>query len=93
MIGIAEEMGRREMGDLAESLQKLNLNFNYIIMNYVNPSSPSCKFCLAKRQDQEKYIKLVKKQYSSKKLILAPLLPHDIRGIDSLNKFSKIIYG
>jgi len=92
MIGIAEEMGRREMGDLAESLEKLNITFNYIIMNYINPPS-RCGFCLTKRKDQEQYIKLVKKQYPSKKLILVPLLPHDIRGIDSLNELSKIIYG
>jgi len=93
MLGIAEEMGVREMGDLARFLKNLNVNFNYIIMNYINPPSSSCKFCSAKRKDQEKYIKLIKKQYPSKKLILLPLLPHDIRGIDSLNKFSKIIYG
>ena len=92
MIGIAEEMGIREMGDLAESLEKLNINFNYILLNYIIPSSP-CSFCLTKRKDQEQYIELVKKQYLSKKLILVPLLPHDIRGIDSLNKLSKIIYG
>lgn len=93
MLGIAEEMGVREMGDLSKSLKKLNVNFNYIIINYINPSSPSCKFCLAKRKDQENYIKLVKKQYPSKKVILVPLLPQDIRGIDSLSKLSKIIYG
>ncbi|MFH1890031.1 MAG: TRC40/GET3/ArsA family transport-energizing ATPase, partial [Candidatus Kuenenbacteria bacterium] len=92
MIGIAEEMGIREMGDLAESLEKLDINFNYIIMNYITPSS-ACKFCLAKREDQEKYLDIIKKRYSSKKLILVPLLPHDIRGIDSLSKLSKIIYG
>lgn len=92
MIGIAEEMGLREMNDLAQSLEKLNINFNYIVMNYINPPS-SCDFCLAKRQNQEKYIKLVEKQYPSKKLVLIPLLPQDIRGIDSLNKFSKIIFG
>ncbi|MGB2762154.1 MAG: ArsA family ATPase [Minisyncoccales bacterium] len=93
MLSIAEEMGVREMGDLGKCLEKLNVNFNYIVMNYINPSSRSCRFCLAKRNNQEKYIKLVKKKYPSKKLILIPLLPHDIRGIDSLNKFSKIIYG
>ena len=92
MIGIAEEMGIREMGDLARSLEKLNINFNYIILNYLYPSF-RCGFCLAKREEQEKYIKLVKKQYPTKNLILVPLLPYDIRGIDSLKKFSKIIYG
>ena len=92
MIGIAEEMGIREMEDLARSLDKLNISFNYIILNYLYPSF-RCGFCLAKREEQEKYIKLVKKQYPTKNLILVPLLPYDIRGIDSLKKFSKIIYG
>ncbi len=92
MLGIAEEMGRREMGDLAESLEKLNVNFNYIIMNYIYPPSP-CTFCQAKRKDQEKCINSIRKEYPSKKLILVPLLPQDIRGIGSLNKLSKIIYG
>ncbi|MBI5123350.1 ArsA family ATPase [Candidatus Roizmanbacteria bacterium] len=92
MIGIAEEMGRREMGDLAESLEKLNVNFNYIIMNYIYPPS-RCAFCQAKRKDQEKCINSIRKKYPSKKLLLVPLLPQDIRGIDSLNKLSKIIYG
>jgi len=92
MIGIAEEMGIREMGDLAKSLEKLNINFNNIILNYIYPPS-RCGFCFTKREGQEKYIKLVKKQYPTKNLILVPLLPYDIRGIDSLKKFSKIIYG
>ena len=112
MIGIAEEMGRREMEDLAQSLEKLNINFSYIILNYINPvrdyrgneeaqggqisngvNPPSdCSFCLTKRKDQEKYIKLIKKEYPSKKIVLIPLLPQDIRGMDSLNKLSKIIY-
>lgn len=110
MIGIAEEMGIREMGDLAKSLEKLNVNFNNILLNYIYPvkyaeggasekqfnrvNSPShCSFCLTKRKNQEKYIELAKKQYPSKKMILVPFLPHDIRGTDSLNKLSKIIYG
>lgn len=92
MIAIPEEMGVREMGDLAESLKKLGINYNYIIANFVNPVA-ACSFCLARRENQEKYLKIIKKQYPTKKLILAPLLSHDIRGVDSLNELAKILYG
>jgi len=92
MIGIAEEMGIREMGDLAESLEKLNVKYNYIIANFINPVS-ECNFCLIKRKEQEKYLKIIKNQYPSKRLILVPLLAHDIKGIGSLKKLAMIIYG
>ena len=92
MITIAEEMGIREMGDLALSLEKLNVNCNYIMANFINPVS-ECNFCLAKRKDQEKYLEVIKKQYPSKRLILVPLLTHDIKGIESLKELAITIYG
>lgn len=92
MISIAEEMGIREMRDLEESLKRLNVLSHYIILNMINPVS-RCRFCSAKRENQEKYISKVKKEYPKKEIVLVPLLTHDIQGIDSLNKLSKIIFG
>ena len=92
MITIPEEMGIREMADLAKSLERLNVNYNYIIANFVNPVS-RCNFCLAKRKNQERYLNIIKKQYPSKNLIPVPLLTHDIRGKKSLEELAKIIYG
>ena len=92
MITIPEEMGIRITKDLAASLEKLKVNYNYIIANFIIPSS-KCGFCLAKRKDQEKYLKIIKKQYSDKNLILVPLLDHDIKGVDSLKELTKTIYG
>ncbi len=92
MITIAEEMGIRIMGDLAKSLEKLKVNYNYIIANFVYPAS-KCSFCLTKRKNQEKYLDIIKKQYPDKKLILIPLLDHDVRGVSSLGELTKIAYG
>ncbi len=92
MITIPEEMGLRITEDLAESLKKLKVNYNYIIANFVNPAS-KCGFCLTKRGNQEKYLDIIKKQYPDKKLILIPLLDHDIRGVSSLEELTKIMYG
>jgi len=92
MISIAEEMGIREMGDLAQSLEKLNVSFNYIILNMIAPAS-ECKFCQAKRLNQEKYINKVKKEYPEKEMVLVPLFPYDIRGTESLKELSEFLFG
>jgi len=91
MISIAEEMGVREMGDLAQSLEKLNIPYNYIILNMISPAS-QCKFCQAKRPNQEKYITRVKKEYPKKEVVLVPLFSYDIRGIKSLKELSKFLF-
>ena len=92
MISITEEMGVREMGDLAQSLEKLNVPYNYIILNMITPAS-ECKFCQAKRENQEKYIAKVKKEYPEKEIVLVPLFPYDIRGTESLKELSKFLFG
>jgi len=92
MISIAEEMGVREMGDLAQSLEKLNVSSNYIILNMIAPAS-ECKFCQAKRLNQEKYINKVKKEYPKKEVVLVPLFPYDIRGTESLKELSEFLFG
>ena len=92
MISIAEEMGVREMGDLAQSLEKLNVPYNYIILNMITPAF-ECKFCQAKRENQEKYIARVKKEYPQKEIVLVPLFPCDIRGTESLKELSKFLFG
>jgi len=92
MLSIAEEMGLREMGDLAQSLEKLNVPYNYIVLNMITPAS-ECKFCQAKRVNQEKYITKVKKGYPKKEVVLVPSFPCDIRGKESLKELSKFLFG
>ena len=92
MVSIAEEMGVREMGDLAQSLEKLNIPYNYIVLNRIRPAS-HCKFCLTKRESQEKYIAKVKKEYPKKEVVLVPLFSYDIRGAEPLKELSKFLFG
>lgn len=92
MITIPEEMGIRVMEDLIESLEKLKVNYNYIIANFVISVS-KCSFCLAKRKNQEKYLDIIKKRHRKKERVMVPLLDHDIRGVDSLSELTKILYG
>ena len=92
MISIAEEMGVREMKDLASSLEKLNLHYRHIVLNMINPVY-NCTFCQARREMQEKYIAKVKKEYPEKEIVLVPLFPRDIRGIESLRELSKFLFG
>ncbi len=90
MLGIAEEMGIREMRNLSQSLKKLNVPFSHIVLNTIQPVS-SCGFCLTKRENQEKYIAEVKKEYS-KKTVLIPMFPYDIKGTEHLRELSKFLF-
>lgn len=92
MITILEEMGRRETNDLAQALEKLHLNFNYIIANFVQPEN-RCNFCLAKRKNQEHYLNIIKKQYPEKNLIPVPVFKCDVRGMSSLKNLAQFLYG
>jgi len=92
MVSIAEEMGVREMGDLAQSLEKFNIPYNYIVLNRIRPAS-HCKFCLTKRESQEKHIAKVKKEYPKKEVVLVPLFSYDIRGAEPLKELSKFLFG
>jgi arsenite-transporting ATPase len=92
MISIAEEMGIREMRDLAHFLEKLRVPFSQIVLNMIQPISP-CRFCLAKAENQEKYITEVKKEYPKKEVVLVPLFPYDIKGVERLRELSKFLFG
>jgi len=42
---------------------------------------------------QESYIKILKDQYSSRiRLIELPLLSHEIRGVERINRISQILF-
>jgi len=58
----------------------------------ITPAS-ECKFCQAKRVNQEKYITKVKKGYPKKEIVLVHLFPYDIRGTESLKELSKFLFG
>jgi len=90
MITIPEEMGVREMEDLSAALSNLKILSSHTIINMIVPLS-DCNFCTIKRQEQQKYIQIIKSKVNTG-IIYVPLFPHEIRGKESLSELAKIMF-
>ena len=91
MVAIPEAMGILEMERLLSALKKLKIPCQHIVINMVIPPT-ECSFCASKREEQQGHIQKAKVQFSDYLFTEIPLLPYEIKGIDRLNNFSKIIY-
>lgn len=92
MIVIPEEMGLAEMEDLAESITKLKIPCSHTVINLIIPPT-ECSFCAAKRKEQQKYIQEIEAKLSDHTVAQIPILPHEIRGLESLSELAEIMYG
>ncbi|MFC2000264.1 ArsA family ATPase, partial [Chloroflexota bacterium] len=91
MITIPEEMAVAEMADLAQSVAELGIPSTHVAINMVIPPT-DCGFCEAKRMEQQIYIQRVEAQLPNHAVVAVPLLPHDVRGLDSLRQLAETMY-
>jgi len=92
MITIPEEMGVAEMGDLSASVANLKIPSFHIIINMIIPPT-DCGFCAAKRKEQQRYIQEIEAKSPDHTVVPIPLLPHEIRGLESLSELAEIMFG
>ncbi|MDI6688455.1 MAG: ArsA family ATPase [Desulfobacterales bacterium] len=101
-VTIAEAMGLLELERLVSALDNAKINCGGIIVNMVNtPLSPPsrwdlggcCNFCSSKRVEQAGYIRKIHSIFPSRTITNVPMFPHEVRGIDDLNKIGEIIFG
>lgn len=91
MITIPEKMGLAEMEDLAEAVTSLKIPCSHTIINMIIPPT-ECSFCAAKRKEQQKYIQEIEANLSDHTVVPIPMLPHEIRGLESLSELGEIMY-
>jgi len=93
VVGIPEAMGKAEMDDLLDSLKRLKIPCQYILINMILPKT-GCNFCESRREEQIKVMREIDKEWSSQyKIGQVQLFPNQIRGIDRLEDFANKIYG
>ncbi|MDI6815058.1 MAG: ArsA family ATPase, partial [Dehalococcoidales bacterium] len=91
-VGIPEAMSILEMEDLLSSLEGLGITCRHIVINNVIPPS-ECSFCSVKREEQQRYVQQVREDKFPGHLVTeVGLFPHQIRGLDGLNKFAEAIF-
>ena len=88
IVVIPEAMALMQTQDLVNSLQRLKVPLEYLIVNMIIPKS-NCSFCSAKGAEQINYIK--KLQELNLKTIGVELFDKEIKG-DDLNKLSNALF-
>jgi|AntAceMinimDraft_9_1070365.scaffolds.fasta_scaffold18842_2 arsenite-transporting ATPase len=84
-VTLAEPMAVAELNDLMEALTNLNITCKAIAVNMITPQS-DCEFCCCQHQAQMQTIKKLQDNYPAAEIFTIPLIPHDLRGLDMLNR-------
>ena len=90
-VTIPEAMSIYQTERLIDNLNKLKVPVKYIITNKVIPLN-KCDFCRAIRKQQEMYIKEINKKFSKYKITEMPLFQSEIKGLNNLTEFSKVLF-
>lgn len=95
IVTIPTVMAISESSRLSASLKKESVPVKRLIVNQVLPPSTSdCKFCAMKRKDQMRALEMIQSdpELRDLKLIEAPLVDVEIRGVPALRFMSEIVW-
>lgn len=91
-VTILEEMAIMESERLLKTLTSYKMQVRQIVCNGLNPHNPHCKHCMSKREMQQKELQSVREKFAPYKIVEMPLFPHEIRGIEDLSDFGKVLF-
>lgn len=95
IVTIPTVMAISESSRLKASLSKEHVPVQRLVVNQVlPPSSSDCKFCAVKRKDQMHAIEMIQndRELASLRLIQAPLVDAEIRGVPALKFMGDMVW-
>ena len=92
VVTIPEALGVRQTERIIKDFDEYQLKVNHLIVNYVIKEA-DCDFHKIRREMQQNYIKILNDLYSHRiRLIEIPLFPHEIKGVERINRISEILF-
>jgi arsenite/tail-anchored protein-transporting ATPase len=92
VVTIPEALGVKQTERIIKDFDEYQLKVNHLIVNNVIEEA-DCDFHRVRREMQQNYIQILKDQYSDRiKLIEVPLSPQEIKGVDKIQRISRILF-
>ncbi|MDI7259074.1 MAG: ArsA family ATPase [Thermodesulfobacteriota bacterium] len=92
IVTIPEALGVRQTQRIIKDFDEYQLKVNHLIVNYVIQEA-DCAFHKERMEMQQNYIKILRDQYAQRiKLIELPLFPHEVKGVEKINKISEVLF-
>ena len=90
-VTIPQSMAILETTRLIHKLNSYGIRVKQLIINNVMEIN-SCRFCRAKRKEDEKYIAQIEKEFADLNRVILPLYPGEVKGLKSLDKFKGLLF-
>lgn len=92
IVTIPEALGVKQTERIIKDFNAHELPVHYLIINHVVEKA-DCSFHRMRKEMQSHYIKLLSEEYSERlHLILLPLSPYEIKGIEKIRKISQLLF-
>jgi len=88
-VTIPEDMAILETERLLNDLNRYGIKVKQLLLNNVLESR-DCQFCRERSKAQEEYVKQIRRKFSNLKTTIIPLQPREVKGIEALDKFSRL---
>ncbi len=90
-VTIPEDMAILETDRLVNDLNKYGIKVGQLLVNNVLESR-DCRFCRERSNAQEKYIRQIRRKFSTLLTTIIPLQPREVNGIESLDNFKGFLF-
>jgi len=91
-VTIAEDMAIEETQRLLDVLDRLNISVKTMLVNRV-AEDRGCPFCNMRWKAQEDALSQTKQTFSNYEVVMVPLLPYEVKGVERLWNYAKVMLG
>ena len=92
VVTIPEAMAVRETQRYLELLREQGVPVRDLIVNRVEQAHEGCPYCHARVRSQRPWLKEIESEFDGLEFHRVPLMAKEVRGVDELKKFGKLIW-
>jgi arsenite-transporting ATPase len=92
LVTIPEALAIEQLDDILAEMDKHGFRAEKLIVNNVIREIGNSVFLRVKADQQKQYLELINRKYSQMQIVVVPLFPHEIKGLERLRQVERSLY-